>query len=149
MRIFVDADACPVKEIIVSLAKRYSIPVTMLSDTSHIIDDGYSTCITVDKGRDSVDIALANRISRNDIAVTNDYALAALVLSKGAYAVSSNGLIYTAENIDRLLFVRHISREMRQKKKGRPKGPAARTSADDENFKSGLLLLINKCMPTL
>ena len=55
MQILVDADACPVKDIIVRFAKKYNIPVTMLIDTSHILDDGYSKVITVDKGRDSAD----------------------------------------------------------------------------------------------
>jgi hypothetical protein len=42
MQILVDADACPVKQIIVRLAKEHNIPVTMLTDTSHEINDGYS-----------------------------------------------------------------------------------------------------------
>ena len=146
MKILVDADACPVKEIIVEEAKNYGISVIMISDTCHIINDGYSACITVDKGRDSVDLALANKISAGDIAVTGDYALAALILAKNAYALSPNGLIYTNDNIDRLLFVRHVSREVRQKKKGRTKGPAARTNADNENFRSSLKALIEKAL---
>ena len=43
MQILVDADACPVKQIIVQLAKQRGIPVTMLIDTSHELNDGYST----------------------------------------------------------------------------------------------------------
>jgi len=49
MRILVDADACPVKQTVVRLAKERNIPVTMLIDTSHELNDGYSTIITVDK----------------------------------------------------------------------------------------------------
>ena len=49
-RILVDADACPVKGIILRLAKQRNIPVTMVIDTSHELNDGYSTVITVDKG---------------------------------------------------------------------------------------------------
>lgn len=70
MKILVDADACPVKEIIVRQAKKRRIPVVMLLDTSHILNDGYSTVITVDKGRDSVDIRLANLLEAGDIVVT-------------------------------------------------------------------------------
>ena len=54
MKILVDADACPVKEIIVRLAKQRNIPATMLIDTSHQLNDGYSTVITVDKQADSM-----------------------------------------------------------------------------------------------
>ena len=52
MKILVDADACPVKEILVKAAKLRGISVTMFIDTSHVLSDGYSTVITVDKGRD-------------------------------------------------------------------------------------------------
>ena len=47
MHIYVDADACPVKDIIVRLARQYSVPVTMVTDTSHQLHDGYSRIITV------------------------------------------------------------------------------------------------------
>ncbi len=53
MRILVDADACPVKQIIVRIAKERQIPVIMLTDTSHALNDGYSRVITVDKAADS------------------------------------------------------------------------------------------------
>ena len=58
MQILVDADACPVKQIIVRLAKERSISVIMLIDTAHELSDGYCTVITVDKHADSVDFAL-------------------------------------------------------------------------------------------
>ena len=80
MKILVDADACPVKEIIVRQAKKRRIPVVMLLDTSHILNDGYSKVITVDKGRDSVDIRLANLLEAGDIVVTQDFGVAALAL---------------------------------------------------------------------
>jgi uncharacterized protein YaiI (UPF0178 family) len=51
MRIFVDADACPVKEIIIQLARRRKISVTMLIDTAHELDDGYSEATTVSRQR--------------------------------------------------------------------------------------------------
>ena len=73
MKILVDADACPVKEIIVRLAKEWNIPVTMLIDTSHQLNDGYSTVITVDKQADSVDFALMGLLIRDDVVVTQDF----------------------------------------------------------------------------
>ena len=133
MKILVDADACPVKEIIVRLAKDKKIPVTMLIDTSHQLDDGYSRVITVDKGIDSVDFALMNLLVQNDIVITGDYGLAAMVLGKGARAINQNGLIYTNDNIDRLLMERHIGGKIRRAG-GRTKGPAKRTKADNDKF---------------
>ena len=99
MRILVDADACPVKEIIVRLAKRRNIPVTILIDTSHELSDGYSKIITVDKQADSVDYALMGLLTRDDIVVTQDFGLAAMVIGKGAKAVNQNGLVFTNDNI--------------------------------------------------
>ena len=95
MRILVDADACPVKQIIVRIAKQMKIPVTMLIDTSHVINDGYSTVITVDKEVDSVDFALIGILSKEDIVVSQDFGVAAMALGKGAKAINQNGMLYT------------------------------------------------------
>ena len=135
MRILVDADACPVKEIIVRLAKQRNIPVIMLIDTSHQLNDGYSTVITVDKQADSVDFALMGLLTRDDVVVTQDFGLAAMVLGKGACAVNQNGLVYTNDNIDKLLMERHIGAKVRRGG-GRTKGPAKRTKEDNERFEA-------------
>ena len=135
MQILVDADACPVKQIIVRLAKERNIPVTMLIDTSHELYDGYSTVITVDKQADSVDYALMGLLTREDIVVTQDFGLAAMVIGKGAKAVNQNGLIYTNENMDKLLLERHIGQKVRRSG-GRTKGPAKRSKEDDARFEA-------------
>ena len=140
MRILVDADACPVKQIIVRLAKQRNIPVTMLIDTSHELNDGYSKIITVDKQADSVDYALMGLLAREDIVVTQDFGLAAMVLSKGARAVNQNGLVYTDGNINKLLMERHIGAKVRRSG-GRTKGPGKRTKEDNERFEAELLRL--------
>lgn len=133
MNILVDADACPVKDIIVSSAKKYNIPVFMFVDTSHRFTDDYSTVITVDKGADSVDFAIVNRITSGDICITQDYGLASMVLAKNAYAVHQNGFMYNTNNIDRMLFERHIGKEMRRagmrSNKFKP-----RTKGDNDKF---------------
>jgi len=135
MRILVDADACPVKQIIVRQAKERGIPVIMLIDTSHELDDGYSTVITVDKQADSVDFALMGMLTGDDIVVTQDYGLAAMVLGKGARVVNQNGLVFTNDNIDKLLMDRHVGQKVRRSG-GRTKGPAKRTKEDDERFEA-------------
>lgn len=142
MKILVDADACPVKEIIVRLAKQRKIPITMLIDTSHQLNDGYSQVITVDKQADSVDFKLMGILSRDDIVVTQDFGLAAMVLGKGARAVNQNGLIYTNENIDKLLMERHIGAKIRRGG-GRTKGPAKRTQDDNERFEATFTKLLD------
>ncbi len=141
MRILVDADACPVKNIIVKLAKEKNIAVLMFIDTSHILNDGYSEIITVDQGRDSVDIALINRLSKGDVVITQDFGVAAMALGKGAKALNQNGLVYSDENIDRLLFERHLAQKVRRSK-GRISGPRKRTNDDDLKFELALKALI-------
>ena len=143
MRILVDADACPVKQIIVRIAKQRSIPVTMLCDTAHELNDGYSAIITVDKQADSVDFALMGLLTREDIVVTQDFGLAAMVLGKGARAVNQNGLVYTNENIDKLLMERHIGQKVRRGG-GRTKGPSKRTKEDDMRFEAAFEGLLSE-----
>jgi len=143
MQILVDADACPVKEIIVRLAKQRQIPVTMLIDTSHKLADGYSKIITVDKAADSVDFALMGLVCRGDIVVTQDYGLAAMVLGKGAKALNQNGLIFTDENIDKLLMERHLGAKARRGGH-RTKGPSRRTKDDDARFEATLASMLER-----
>ena len=142
MQILVDADACPVKQIIVRLAKQRNIPVTMLIDTSHELNDGYSKIITVDKQADSVDYALMGLLTSEDIVVTQDFGLAAMVIGKGAKAVNQNGLIFTNDNMDKLLMERHIGQKIRRGG-GRTKGPSKRTKEDDTRFEAVFERLIN------
>jgi len=142
MRILVDADACPVKEIIVRLAKQRNIPVTMLIDTSHQLNDGYSTVITVDKQVDSVDFALMGLLTRDDVVVTQDFGLAAMILGKCARVVNQNGMVYTNDNIDKLLMERHIGAKIRRGG-GRTKGPAKRTKEDNERFEAAFAKLLD------
>lgn len=142
MNILVDADACPVKEIIVRLARKQKVPVTMLIDTSHILNDGYSRVITVDKGRDSADIRLVNLIETGDIVVTQDFGVAAMALAKGARVINQNGMIYDNSNMDRLLFERALGQEMRRAG-SRTAKIKKRTKLDDESFERVLSRMID------
>ena len=147
MQILVDADACPVKQIIVKTAKLLKIPVTMLIDTSHELNDGYSRIITVDKAADSVDFALMGILTKDDVVVTQDYGLAAMALGKGAKVIHHNGMTYTNDNIDKLLMERHVGGKIRRAG-GRTKGPAKRTKEDDARFEAAferLLLDVGRC----
>ncbi len=82
MNIIVDADACPVKDIIVEESKKFNIPVIMVTDTSHIIDENGFKVVTVDKSADIADFFIANIAKKGDISVTQDYGLATLLLAK-------------------------------------------------------------------
>lgn len=143
MRILVDADACPVKHVVIKVAKEHKLPVIMLIDTSHQLNDGYSEVVTVDTQRDSVDIALINRTDAGDVVVTQDYGVAAMALARSARAINQNGIIYSPENMDRFLFERHISQKIRRSG-GRTAGPKKRTKADDERFEAALLKILKQ-----
>ena len=145
MKILVDADACPVKSEIENIAKNYGISVCMFIDTSHILKSDYSEIITVDKASDSVDIALINHTDEGDVIVTQDYGVAAMALGKKAYAINQNGLIYTAENIDRLLFERHIGKKVRRSG-GRTGTIKKRCADDDKRFRENFTCLIEKIL---
>ena len=132
-KVLVDADACPVKDIILRIAKKHLLPVIFFIDTSHILEDDYAEVVVIGKGKDTVDFALANRTEKKDIVVTQDYGLAAMALSRGACAVHPSGMIYTKDNMDRLLLERHLNAKIRRAG-GRHSGPSRRKSADDVRF---------------
>ena len=82
MRIFIDADGCPVTESAVILAEQYDIECYVVCDTSHEFSFNNENVITVSKGKDSVDYKIVNLILPGDIVVTQDYGLAAMCLAK-------------------------------------------------------------------
>ncbi len=146
MKLFVDADACPVKEIIIGCAKKYHLEVVMVCDVAHMLfyNEDFVQIVTVDQGADSADLVIANRIQAGDLCVTQDYGLASLLLAKKALVLHPNGFFFTAENIDRMLFERHISREMRRQKKSRGGHIRKRTREEDERFLMALEKALQK-----
>jgi hypothetical protein len=74
--------------------------------------------------------------------VTQDYGLAAMVLAKKGRCINQNGLIYTSENIDNLLFRRHIGKKIRRAG-GRTTHIKKRTAENDESFRKSLVRLLD------
>lgn len=143
MKIYVDADACPVVETVLRLGRRYRCPVVLVADTAHRIQRPGAECVTVDQGRDAADLYLANHLAPGDILVTQDYGLAALALARGGRPLHQDGIRYTAQNIDGLLLARHLSQKARRAGK-HTRGPARRTAAQDQAFARALEeLLLN------
>lgn len=143
MKIIVDADACPVKNLIKEIAVKYSIHVIMVCDTSHIINDDYCKVITVDKFADSADIYLINLTKEGDLVVTQDYGVAALAIGKKAYAISNNGMEYNNDNMDKLLFERFLGKKVRRAGQ-RTKGPRKRSESDNLDFLEGFNKILVK-----
>ena len=147
MKIYVDADACPVVRIVEKLARKYEIPCILLCDTNHILSSDYSEVIVVGAGTDAVDFKLISLLTRGDICVTQDYGVAAMALGKGCYAIHQSGKWYTNENIDQMLMERHLAKKARRAtKKHHLKGPAKRTDEDDRRFEESFERMIRKCV---
>ncbi|MFV0344623.1 MAG: YaiI/YqxD family protein [Anaerocolumna sp.] len=143
MKILVDADACPVKNIIERVAQNLNLKVLMVIDTSHILESTYSEVIQVSKAPDAVDIALINRTNAGDIVVTQDYGVASMALGKRAFAINQFGKYYTEENIDLLMFERHLAKQQR-KAGGRIGTMKKRSKEDDERFEKSFIALCSK-----
>lgn len=141
MTILIDADGCPVVDLTLQVAKEYSVPVIIMCDTSHQIERDGAQTLVFDKGADSVDFALVNRVHPGDIVITQDYGLASMCLARCARVLNQNGLEYTADNIDALLFRRHENKKLLRAGK-HPKGSTKRTDAQDEAFENTLKALL-------
>ena len=99
MKIYVDADACPVVRIVEKIAEKYEIPCTLLCDTNHVLSSEYSEVVIVGAGADAVDFKLISLLSRGDICVSQDYGVAAMALGKGCFAIHQSGKWYTNEKM--------------------------------------------------
>lgn len=145
MKIYVDADACPVTRIVEKLAKKYEISCVLLCDTNHVLTSDYSEVVIVGAGADAVDFKLISLLSKGDICVSQDYGVAAMALGKGCYAIHQSGRWYTDENIDQMLMERHLAKKARRSsKKNHLKGPSKRTPEDDRRFEESFERLIQK-----
>lgn len=136
MKIIVDADACPVKDVIFKETSHKNIPVILVSSLSHFsnqdVPDHVET-IYVDAGRDAADFKIVALTKPGDIVITQDYGLASLLLPKGATVLHHKGFEYTDMNIDHLLSTRHMSAAIRQAG-GRTKGPKPFSNEERRSF---------------
>lgn len=137
MKVLIDADGCPVVSIAIRICTEYSLRCLLLCDTAHEFQRAGAETYVLDKGADSVDYALVNRVVSGDIVITQDYGLASICLAKGARILHQDGWEYTEDNIDALLLVRHESRKYRACG-GRTKGPGKRSRSQDKTFEDAL-----------
>lgn len=141
MKVLIDADACPVVDIAVTLCRKQGVSCLLMCDTAHTCyRDGAETLI-FDKGADSVDFALVNRVSAGDIVITQDYGLASMCLGRKARILHQDGWEYTFDNISGLMEQRHAAKKHRLAG-GRTKGPGKRTKAQDIAFEAAFQQLL-------
>ncbi|WDL95554.1 YaiI/YqxD family protein [Alicyclobacillus sp. ALC3] len=147
--VYVDADATPrdALQTVDREARAFGASVITISSVNHQFDR--PNHITVDPHPQAVDMEIVRRVRSGlpQIVVTQDYGLAALVLGKGARALSPTGLVYDEGNIDRLLWERDLhARERRAT--GRSKGPKKRSEEDKERFARAFTVLLQELTRT-
>ena len=133
MQVLIDADACPVVDIVVRLCAKHAVPCLLLCDTAHAVYREGTETLIFDKVADSVDFALVTRACTGDIVITQDYGLASMCLGRNARVLHQDGWEYTLDNISGLMEQRHANKKHRLAG-GRTKGPSKRTRQQDEAF---------------
>ena len=112
--IYIDADACPVRQEAMRVAERHGLQVIVVSNGGiRPSPDPRVRTVTVAEGPDAADRWIAERIGPGDICVTADTPLAARCLEAGAHAIKPNGEPFTAANIGNALAMRDLMADLR------------------------------------
>ena len=144
MQIFIDADACPVKDEVYKVAARYGLKTTVVSNSFiHIPASSLIARMIVDAGPDVADDWIAERTEPGDIVVTNDIPLADRVLKAGGAAIAPNGRPFTADSIGSALAQRSIMEHIRSTGEITG-GPRLFAGADRSRFLQALDEAVNR-----
>lgn len=137
MKLLIDADACPKACLQISLAagSRYSIAVWTVASFNHNIQSDHH--VVVGNASQEADIKIMNLAEPGDIAVTQDWGLAAMLLGKGVACLSPDGREYAKDKVEFLLEEREIKARFRRGG-GRTKGPKKRDASADFRFANTL-----------
>ena len=142
-KIYVDADACPVKDEIVKVATRHKIQVFMVCNGGiRPFRNNLINLIIVSEGSDEADKWIFEKIKSEDIVVTSDIPLASNCIHKGAYVLKYDGLILNVMNIGNVLATRDLMSDLRSSDpflQGKNKNF---TKADKSRFLNSLEILI-------
>jgi len=147
MKIWVDADACPVvvKEILYRAADRTRVELTLVAN--QVLSTPSSTNINtlqVPQGFDVADDEIVLRCTAGDLVITSDIPLAAEVIEKGGHALSPRGEMHTKENIGARLNMRDFLDTMRSSGVEMSGGPAAFSQRDKQEFANKLDRFLTK-----
>ncbi|PPD56637.1 MAG: DUF188 domain-containing protein [Methylotenera sp.] len=140
MKIWVDADACPVviKEILYRAATRTGIETILVANTwLRVPPSPHIRAVQVDKGFDVADNYIVQAVEVSDLVITADIPLAAQVVAIGAHALNPRGEMYTSANIAERLAMRDMMDELRSQG-AEISGPAAFNQADRQKFAAEL-----------
>ena len=138
IEIFVDADACPVKDEIYDVAARYGIYVVLVANSRLGTPPGLGVeMVVVDRTPDAADDWIAANIRAGDVVVTADIPLAARCLEVGARALGTNGKPFNEDSIGGALAIRQLKSELREMGL-ESTGPQALSQRDRSRFSEGL-----------
>lgn len=145
MKIIIDGDSSPFKEIVIELAGKYKVSVVIVLSVSHFYkeDHDHVSLIVVDNISQAADMKIFNITEKGDVVVTGDWGLASLILSKHAFAISPRGIFYEPDKMDYLLAKRHRDAKLRRAGE-RTKGPVKLTDEDREKLRRSLTELLEK-----
>ena len=143
LTLYIDSDACPVKEETYKVAARYALPVRVVANQyQRVPASPLIQAVVVAQGSDKADDWIVEHIETDDIVITADIPLAARCLAKGARALGPKGREFNPDAIGQALATRQIMEHLRQI--GEPtSGPPAMSSKDRSAFLSHLDDLIN------
>jgi len=140
MKIWVDADACPVviKEILYKAVRRTGIPMTLVANQYlRIPVSSNITMLQVQSGFDVADNEIVKRCNSGDLVITSDIPLADEIIEKGGFALSPRGELFSTENIKARLNIRDFMDTMRASGVNSG-GPPALSQADRQEFANNL-----------
>ena len=142
--LYVDADACPVKEECYKVARRYGLAVRVVANSFLQVprEPGIER-VTVDAGPDAADDWIAERAGPRDIVVTQDIPLAGRCLAGGAQVLASNGRAFTPDTIGMALASRSIAEHLRSTGEV-TRGPPPFQASDRSRFLSALDEAVNR-----
>ena len=147
MKIWVDADACPVvvKEILFRAAERTGVQLTLVANqpVSTPASKNINT-VQVPQGFDVADEEIVKRLNPGDLVITSDIPLAAEVIEKGGHALSPRGELHSTENIGAKLNMRDFMDTMRSSGVEMSGGPAAFSQRDKQEFANNLDRFLTK-----
>lgn len=141
MKIWVDADACPVviKEILFRAAERKKIQITLVANHQiRVPPSRYIHFLQVPAGFDMADNEIVKRLEKGDLVVTGDIPLASEVIDKAGLALNPRGEMYTVENIKQRLNMRDFMETMRSSGVEVGGGPPPLNQKDRQNFANHL-----------
>jgi uncharacterized protein len=145
--LYVDADACPVKDEVYRVAERYGVPVLVVSNSwIRVPRVPWITPVVVDEGPDAADDWIADRACRADVVITADTPLAERVLKAGAQALHPTGRAFTADSIGDALASRIIGEHLRSVGEV-TRGPKPFTAADRSRFLQALDAALVRARP--